>query len=862
MEQLPPKWMDRLLNWFCKPELVEEITGDLRELYFERLELQSKTIAQARYIWDILRFFRRSNIRFFQTQSYSQNSISMVKNYLTIAFRNLKKHPLNTVTNLLGLTIAVAYGIRAYAYYQWINKVDQFHDQKELVHMVTYFSEKEGNTFQYGNPPLPLAQTLEQNLPEIESSCRIAEDNIVVKHHNNVFYERIRYVDPSYLDMLSFPLKWGSKAALNDPSSVIISEEISEKYFGENNPVGVSVEFIFSPTFKRTFEIAGVAAEFPSASTMHFNFLLHFDNLQQIKPEFRSGNWEQMLNGTLVRVSESADIRLLEDQMEPYRKTYNAIDKDHQISRFRLEPIRTAYWEDIQDEFALTFLIDGPFKILGTIALFLLILSCFNYTNIAIFTATKRLKEIGLRKSLGAGRRMIISQFLIENIFVASITIFMGYVLAVGYVIPDFEKGIGMDLGLHLLDWKTLGFLVAILLLITILSGIYPAYYVSRYQAATIFRSGTTRSKNNTFTKVFLSIQLILAAAAITFSTMTVENANYIRGRSWGYDQQLVSYLPIPDSRQFETVKTALSKVSGVVSVSGSAHHLGKQHQEVTVEVLEQPMGVNLYEVDDQYIATLGLQVKTGRAFLDQASDLHTVLVNETFVKGLNLDDPVGATVLMDEEKYRIIGVLHDFHSYYFETPVAPAVLRLMSDGPYGYLSIKGEKERSEVIYEAMQAQWAVAFPDIPFQGEHQGDVWGSLYWSRIEGSLGFFHQISFICMLLVALGLYGLITLNVGGRIKEFSIRKVLGAEMRNVSRTIIRPYLGLFIIAMVIAIPLSYLFVDAALGVIWTYHVPMNFTGIILATSLLTMVLLIVVLAQVSRVMKSNPVDGLRVE
>lgn len=862
MENLPPKWMDRFLNWFCKPELVEEITGDMRELYFERMEIQGKRQAQARYALDILRFFRSSNLRFFQSFWSIQNSISMVKSYLTIAFRNLKKNPLNTVVNLLGLTIAVAYGIRGYAYYQFIDKMDQFHEQKEQVHLVTYFSDKEGETIQYGNPPLPLGAVLEQNFPEIEDVCRIKTDNIVVKHRDNVFYEQVWYADPSFLDMLTFPLKWGSKEAITDVKSVYISEQISEKYFAENNPVGVEIELIFSPTDKRTFTIAGVAAEIQDGSTMDFNFLLHFDNLQQARPEYHSANWEQLVDGTLVKINPSADPGLIAHRMAPYLETYNEIDQNRTISGFQLESIENAYRKDIQDRFADSYHIEGPYLILGTIALFLLILSCLNYTNIAIFTATKRLKEIGLRKSLGAGKRMIITQFLIENIFVASITIFLGYLLAVGYVVPDFEKGIGEELGLSFFDWGTIAFLVAILFLITLLSGIYPAFYVSRYQVSAIFRSNTSFGKRNVFTKVFLAIQLIMAANAIAFSAMTVENATYMKSRSWGYDHKNVSYMPIPDTRQFESLKNGLSEVAGVTSVSGSVHHLGRQHDETIIEVEEVPISVNLYEVDDQYFETVGFKLEQGRGFLDDAADLKAVIVNTTFVESTGLANPLETMVKMGEDKYRIIGIVKDFHSYNFEAPIEPSILTLMPAENFGYLSIRSDKENHEELQEAMKEQWALAFPDIPYQGGHQRDVWGNTYWFQIDGAQGFFHQIAIICVLLVALGLYGLVTLNVGGRIKEFSIRKVLGAEAKNVTRTILNPYVLLFIIAIAIAVPLSYFFVDSALGVIWTYHVPMNFKGITLATTVLVFVLVFVVLFQVRRVMRSNPVNGLRVE
>ena len=861
MSPQPPRWLDRFLEWYCKPALLEEIMGDLHELYDERLET-GEVKAKFLYALDVLRFFKRSNLRFFTQKQTGQNSIFMFKTYLTIAFRNLKKNPLNTVINLLGLSIAVAFGVRAYAYYQWINRVDQFHANKDTISMLTYFSEKEGSPTQYGNPPLPISQALTEDFSEVKQVCRIENESIVVKHRDNVFYEQVRFVDPSYLDMLSFPLKWGAKESLDDLNSIIISEKISEKYFRENNPLGVTIELVFSPTIKKSFKIAGVAAEFPSASSMHFDFLANFNNLQNLKPDYSAANWRQLIDGMLIQTHASTDLQVLANNLEEHLVTFNNIQEEFTISHFQAEPISQAYKKDIQDRFSISYLITEPIIILGTIAFFLLLLSCLNYANIAIFTATKRLKEIGLRKTLGAGRSMIISQFLIENLFVAAITIFIGYVVAAGYIVPQFEQGIGVDLELSLLKVNTWGFLILILVTIAILSGIYPALFVSKYETSRIFRGNASFGKKNVFTKIFLSIQLVLAAIAITFSIMTMENAAYTNERNWGYEHEFVSYISIPNSEKFESLKIELSKVPGVVSVAGSGHHLGKRHHETTVEVEERKLGVQLYEIDEAYFPVMGFKLTQGRALEKNASDTKSIVVNETFLQGMGITDPLGTEVKMDGIRFKIIGVVRDFHSYNFETPISPVVFRYMTPNNYNYLAIKSERKSDNEIEEVLKSQWLSAIPEVPFQGGLQEQVWGNLYWSRLKEGQTFFTEIAFICVLLVSLGLYGLVALNVGGRTREFSIRKVLGAEVQNISKNILKPYSTLYLIALLIGIPVSYFFVDKALGFIWSYHVPMNFDGIIMASVILIFMLMLVVLLQVSRVVRRNPVTGLRTE
>ncbi len=863
MDRLPPKWLDRFLQWYCKPKLLEEIVGDLHELYSERLESRGKLSANAWYGLDVIRFFRRSNLRFFQGSFPGQNSTIMVESYFKIAYRNLLKNPLSTVINLLGLTIAVAYGIRAYAHIQWLHKVDQFHENKKEVFLATHFSDREGNMKQYGNVPIPMAQSLVHDVSGVERASRVQSDHIVAKRGDKVFYETIRYVDPSYLEMLTFPMKWGAARCLYDQNSIVISEDMALKYFGSDDPVGENILLIFGPDRKKTFVVGAVAAPFPSASTMHFDFLIPFENLRWTRPEFAFNDWTQLIAGTLVQTSGQVEMAAIRDVLRGYAQTYNDNQRDEQIAHFQLESIDQAYWKKIEDKFSISYLIEGPIVILSTVAMFLLILSSLNYTNIAIFTATKRLKEIGLRKAIGAGRRMIISQFLLENIFVGLITIILGFILAKGYIVPEFEKGIGVSLGLELFSFQTFIFLACVLLLISFLSGFYPAFYVSKFQTAAIFRGNSRFGKRNKFTKVFLSIQLILAAITITFATMTFQNAAFIKARSWGYSEKDALYLEVPDPSTFGKLKASLQGNDGIQFIAGANDHLGASHREKTVSRIEEKIAVNWYETDADYFETLGLSLTQGRFFRkSSASDLRSIVVNETFIANTGMVEPLGKQLTLDSVKYEIVGVLKDFHAYNFEVDIVPTIFTLTAGSDFHYLVVKGEISKKDEILAALKERWTLFYAEIPFQGGLQEAVWGNVYWSRLGGGQAFFSEIAVVCILLVALGLYGLITLNIGGRIKEFSIRKVLGAEGKNVIRNIIRPYLGLFAVALTLGVPVSYLFVDLALGFIWSYHVPINFVGISLAIFILVTVLVVVVLMQTSRVIKANPAKGLRAE
>jgi ABC-type antimicrobial peptide transport system permease subunit len=438
----------------------------------------------------------------------------------------------------------------------------------------------------------------------------------------------------------------------------------------------------------------------------------------------------------------------------------------------------------------------------------------------------------------------------------------VGVILGVTIFIPWFEQMWLFNMGFTLLDVSLWIYLPSILLLTGIAAGIYPAVYISKFEVVRIIKGSVQFGRKNPLTKLFLGFQLIIACILITSAVMFTQNTAYLSKRSWGYHQESVLYANVPDLASFEQLNATMGADPNVLSISGSSHHLGRNFTSAVVHLPDRQYEVDQLSVDASYFETMGLQLQQGRVFNEHnESDKQTVVVNELFVQSMALDKPIDQSLKIDSIQYNIIGVVSDFHNTSFSNKVRPTVFTVANREDYHYLTIKVRSGAEQQTYKALQAKWAHLFPETPFQGGYQEDVWGN-YFRGIGIHATFWKVIASIAVLLASLGLYGLVTINVAGRAREFSIRKILGAGIKNVAAIITQQYTILFAVALTVAAPISYLLIKLLIEAAYAYHMPIDFLGVTLAVVILIVVLFGTIATQIIKVFKSNPVDGLKIE
>jgi putative ABC transport system permease protein len=862
----PPRLPLRLLRVFVKKEYVEEIEGDMEEVFYGNVEKYSIRKAKRMYSVEMLKLLRPAllkNLKAFQPF----NQLNMFSNYFKTSSRSLMKNPMSSFINIFGLSMAVGICVLWYGFATWVNDMDQFHEHKNEVYLVTFFADREGKEQQYGTSPTPLGEMLQQDYPQLKSMCRVNDRPVIVKYEDNVFHERVRYADPTFLQLFTFPLKWGSIASLKDINSIVLSEEMSIKYFGEETPIGKSIIIIFGESNSKEFAVTGVAKKFPESSTMDFNFLIHFDNQKIANPAYDNTDWNTFVNATFVQVDNPTDIALIQQGMNRYKILQNEKRSQQTIAGFELVSFATLYPKsvDILDCICPPYYASNSkaVLILGTITLFLLTLACFNYINIAIVTAAKRLKEIGVRKVIGATRSKVIIQFLSENIFVTSFALVFGMAVAVFIFIPGFEQVNGFNMDFTLAHPKLWIFLVGVLFIIGLISGLYPALHISKFEVVTILKGSSKFGKQNPLNKILLGFQLILACVLITCAVMFTQNTDYVAQRNWGYNQNDLVYAEVHNQLAYEQLNAAMAQSPHVVSIAGSVNHIGKNHTITTVKLpSNREYEVQQLAVDANYFSTMQLTLIQGRTFAQHSeADKQNIIVNEELVKNLGWQEPIGQQVEIDSMRYEVIGVVKNFHSYTFDSKILPTIFKVANKADYRFIALRVREGSESETYAVLQAQWSKLFPEIPFQGSYQEDVWGNFF-EKIQNHGHFFQAVALVTILLAGLGLYGLVTLNVTGRTKEFSIRKVLGAQLNSIALGILRQYAILFAVSLLVGVPVSYSLVKFLFDIAYDYHVPMNYLSITLAASMLVFVLLFVVFTQVTKVAKSSPVNGLKVE
>lgn len=787
----------------------------------------------------------------------------MFKSYLKTTLRTIRRSPLSSFINIFGLAMALGVAILVYAFVDMDLTTDQFHENRSEIYMATSHLSRSGKQAEYGITPIPYAERLINDFPQIKQVIRVEQHGGVLKAGLKVFNERFDFVDPEYLDMFTFPLKWGDKTDLNEPNKIILSENTAIKYFGEANPLGETMTFDFGET-KYTFEVAGVAEKFPAKSSMRFSVLVNFNQLEVIETKFNISDWSRFLDATFIRVENPEDIATITNVVQQYVAIQNEAQKDWPAASFDFQPWTTVYMEGEEIRDTVTGSADPLGRLVLTIiGIFILVLAVFNYINIAIVSATKRLKEIGVRKVMGGTRKSLVLQFLSENVIMTVGALFLGLILAVTVLIPGFDKLFDIGFDFDISQPELWVFLMVLVVFTGLASGAYPALYISKFNAVNIFRGRLKFGGKNRLTKVFLTFQYILAVIAVVGGILFTQNTAYQKDRDWGYNQSSTLSANMTSGDEVMQLMAKMEQNANVVNIAASTHHIGRTQSRKIIKTPDsRSFDLATFEVGPDYIETMGLELLEGRSF-DQTrkADFQNVLVNETLGKTLDPNGVLGSTFKIDSLTYTVVGVIKDFHDESFFEPIEPMIIKLAQEDRYRYLSIQVANGKLKSTYDELAAAWAGLFPEKPFRGFYQESTlqW---YFYQIEGHGKLMQYVAGLCIILSCLGLYGLVSLNVASRVKEFSIRKALGANLKNLVVVINKQFVVFLLIALILGIPLSYLLMQTLFDAVYAYYKPLTAIPFVFALFMVVLMVFITVSSQVKKVMNSSPTEGLRSE
>ncbi len=862
-EPRPPAWAERFLRWYCNPRFLEEIEGDIYELFDRRAQDETVRRARLRFVWDVIRFFRWSNIKRSNSKIYNMSRNSLFVNYLKLGFRNIRKHAVTSSINILGLATAIALALTTFIFIDYQLYMNRFHSKGDRIHQVLNTIENENNYPLWGDTPIDLGPRLAQDHPAVEQFARVEYAGASVRYRDNVFDELMVYVDPTYMDMFDFEVLAGSERALLNKNEVIISYDMAVKYFGDEDPMGKKLVMNFGDEGTHNFVVGAVLEDYPYNSGMNFNFLLPMAHFMDRAPEDRNG-WSYFTDATFVLLQEGHSIEELSASFEEYLALQNAVDPEWVAKEFSSMPFYDLSTEGYKITSSVVIASQPVGRIaLTVLSLFLLGMACFNFMNIAVAGAARRLREIALRKVMGGVRRQIIQQFMVENLLLCALALVLGTLISYYLLVPGFDAMVPVfDFEFRtFFPMNLVIFYVLLLTFTALLSGAYPAFYISKFQPVTIFKGSQKLGSQNIFSKIMLGVQFFLAFQTIVAGFVFTDISRDMQTRDWGYDQKNTLSVLVNNSANYELMRNAVLDQPQLKAYAGASDHVGRYPGRESFEYLDHKFALRRAGVTAGYLEMLGFRLVGGRFLEDQAIDRKTaVVVNETFVEQMGWDDPINKTFPLDSVTRTVVGVVEDFHYDNFYARIEPFVFTGVEDEDISFLVVSSESGLA-ALDGTLRSKWFEVAPNEPYDRIYQEDVFDE-YFDSTNADMTLMMIITGMALFLACLGLYGLISFTIQSKLKEFGVRKVLGAAPSGIAKIAGKQYVWILSIAFVLGAPLGAWLIFLLVDQIYPVHKPVTITPFAISIGVIAFTMVFTVLGQVRRAVRVNPASILRSE
>jgi putative ABC transport system permease protein len=809
----PPEVPLRFFRWFCDPAIVEDIEGDLTEIFHREAVAGHIGTARLRFVVKVLGLFRPGIIRKFGRQTKYNSPSPMLRNYIITSVRSLMRSKGFSIINIAGLAVGLAIFslISFYVYHEL--SFDRYHKNADRIYRVVENLRTENELlFQSVSSP-PMGPRLLKDFPEIESYVRFQRWNLLAQRNDLSAYEPDSYLaDSTVFDVFSFNLIHGDrKTALREPYSIVLTESMARKYFGSEDPVGQTLKMD-----NDNYKVTGVMEDVPENSHFIFSNLISFSTWSTQNPEgeFDGWFWNGFHTYLLLADAQSADkVRakmkdFIDRNIEKGGMYYEDLPLQ-ELSSIYMTPARS--WENGTRGSI------SNIYILSIIAVFILLIAGFNYINLATARASRRLKEVGLRKSFGAVRRMLVGQFLGESIIVTILASLLACFL-VWAALPSFRTLVDSPLGLSILPDTGLlvGIAVLLVVVIGILAGAYPALIISGFQPLEVFRPTTKGIHGHqNFRKILVGFQFGISIALVAGTLLVRDQMKLVQSQDLGFNKEAVLVVRTNGDtaivRHLEAFKNELKQVPGVVSITGTSTVPGQSTNNLYTEIEMSdgklsPTNINYYFVDHDFLSTYGIDLVAGRDFLREvkADDTTAFLINETAVKdfGWTPEQALGKKIQRRSE-CRIIGVVKDFHYQSLHAGVEPVLITMSTYA--NQLSIRITNDNLPATIDRVQRKWSELVPHLPFDYSFLDVSFDRQYKADLQlgKTAGVFTAIA---IFIGCLGLLGLTSFAVERRTKEIGIRKVLGASVTSVVMLIAREFIVLIALAFVVATPVTW--------------------------------------------------------
>lgn len=870
----PPKKALAFLRWFCREDYIDEIEGDLRELFENRYSNLSPSKAKWKFTWDVIRSFRLRNIKKFDISHFIYPI--MFQHYAKIGGRHLLRNKAFSAINIFGLSVGIACCLSLLVFVEYESSFDNFHPYATRSYRIVQHTKYPDQTLHWNTTAYPLAEALRADFHEFEMVTQTAGpfqrfftvDN-GGKEEFQFESDYVLFVDPFYPK--AFDLTWlaGDKnSAFQLPNSIVLTESIAEKFFGKY----VSGQSILGKTImlagKDPLQVTGLVRDVPGNSTLRYEMLVPYEFFRQNNP-YPASNWSGNYGGTtFVVASEQHELEEIESSISSWKKKYLNEDDDSRIS-YKLQPLATIHTETLYGNSPGSYLM--PNSILQTaryVGIFILLIAIGNFVNLMTAKSVIRAKEVGIRKTIGSTRFDLFKQFTLENSLLVAISVLLALVFSVVLINEANSAFSVINLQLKL-NWTDLG-LVAVLGGVTVLLGTaYPALFLSAFKPLQIIKNDLpiARTRGLSMRKAVTVFQFAIVQLFVIATIIAAVQMDLFRNKSLGFSSEAVLMLPVPQSDKVEIFKNQLEQNPDIKDIAiGSGPPMAVNGFQLGTRFRTSDMPEeNAYETelkigDTNYLDFYELDLIAGRNFSGNKANFDEFIVNERLLKSLGWtpEDAIGRKITINEGEATVIGVAKDYHNNSLQHDISPCII-VNWDYFQDQAFIKISDLNPQVL-QSIEKSWKDSFTTSEFKYEFVDESIAREYFVEALSFKGF-TLFSIIAIVIGSLGLIGLMTFITTQRTKEVGIRKVLGATVTEIVLFFSKEFTLLIGIAFVLAMPFAYFLMHYWLED-FTYRIEMSW-WMFLAGGIIT--LLIAVLSsgfQATKAALANPIKSIKTE
>jgi putative ABC transport system permease protein len=881
---IPPQQAQRFLRWFLRNDLAEEVHGDLEEQFYVIQEENSTFKAKLNYYYQVFNYLRPFAIR--KSNLFYLNQAAMFQSYFKIGWRNLVKQKMYSSIKIGGFALGIATCLLITLFIRQELSYDQYYANKDRIFRV-YNDYTKGESDKWTSFPAPIAQILTDDFPEVEKAGRLipysswfkAGSNLFRREDqaDNIYEEGFAYADQALLEILQIPMVYGSQEhVLAEPNTIVISKRKADKFFPDEDPVGKTV--ILDDDESQPYTVGGVMENFPANSHLQFDFLITLTEVEFWEGEQTS--WCCWNYNAYIQLRQDADPRQLEKKLSAIKDLYyvSYLEKTgdqeagdvKKYHSFKLQPVSDIYLMSATDGIE-SVGEQGDIKyvwLFGAIACFILLLACINFINLSTAKSANRAKEVGLRKVVGSVRSHLVVQFLTES-FIFSLISFVLALLIVWFALPFFNILADKSLTIPWTAWWFLPLLLLAVVIMGILAGMYPSFYLSAFKPIDVLKGKISRGSKGSRMRSTLVIFQFTASIVLIIGTIIIyRQMNFILNTKIGFDKEQVITIEGANTMGDKqiTFKNELLRLSDVqhvtisnyLPVEGTKRDQNQFWRDGKSKV-EKSIGAQKWFVDTDYIHTMGINLIDGRNFMpEMASDSQAVIINQTMAKEFGFEYPVGERIMRRGQTYTIIGMVEDFHFESLKGKIGALCFVLGNGG--SIVSVKVKTDDMAGTLQSVTNVWNEFMPHQAMRYTFLDESYARMY-EDVQRMGQIFSIFTMLAIIVACLGLFALSAFMVEQRTKEISIRLVLGASLKNILRLLTQNYLTLIFISLIIAIPIAWYMMQEWLAD-YEYRIQIGWDVFLLAGLLAVLITLFTISYQSIRAALMNPVDNLRAE